>query len=57
MKSFVNDFLERQAVPLDIAGTRALGEYRGKQELFARQTPQILEALKHIAIIQSVESL
>lgn len=57
MKSFINNFLERQTVPLNIAGTlRALGEYRGKQELFAKQMPQILEVLRHIAIIQSVES-
>ncbi|MFA5794733.1 MAG: Fic family protein [Candidatus Brocadiia bacterium] len=57
MKSFIDNFLERQTAPLDVAGTlRTLGEYRGKQELFARQTPQILKALRHIAIIQSVES-
>lgn len=57
MKSFDPDFLEQQAIPLEFAGIlRVLGEYRGKQELFARQTPQALETLKQIAIIQSTES-
>jgi Fic family protein len=31
-------------------------EARGKQELFTRQTPEVLEALRQQAIIQSVES-
>lgn len=57
MKSLDPNFLEQQAIPLEFAGTlRVLGEYRGKQELFARQTPQILETLKQVAIIQSTES-
>lgn len=57
MKSFDRDFLERQAIPIEFAGTiRVLGEYRGKQELFARQTPQVLETLRQLAIIQSTES-
>lgn len=57
MKSFDRNFLERQAVPIEMAGTlRALGEYRGKQELFTRQTPQVLETLRQVAIIQSTES-
>ena len=57
MKSLERSFLERQAVPLEFAGTlRLLGEYRGKQELYTRQTPQVLNALKQVAIIQSTES-
>ena len=57
MKSLDRDFLERQAVPLEFAGTlRQLGEYRGKQELYKRQTPQVLNTLKQVAIIQSTES-
>lgn len=57
MKSLDRGFLERQSVPLEFAGTlRLLGEYRGKQELYARQTPQVLNALKQVAIIQSTES-
>jgi len=34
----------------------ALHEYRGKEQLFRQQTPQVLEALRQSAIIQSVES-
>src|SRR4030066_423355 len=57
MKSLERSFLERQAIPLEFAGTlRLLGEYRGKQELFTRQTPQVLNTLKQVAIIQSTES-
>ncbi|MFH0812224.1 MAG: hypothetical protein V2A69_05235 [Pseudomonadota bacterium] len=51
MKSFDRNFLEEQAIPLEFAGTlRVLGEYHGKQELFIRQTPQVLNPLKQIAI-------
>jgi len=57
MRSLDRNFLEQQAIPLEFVGTlRALGEYRGKQELFSRQTPQVLNTLKQVAIIQSTES-
>jgi len=35
---------------------KALGEYRGKQELYRRQTPQILDVLKQAAVVESAES-
>jgi Fic family protein len=35
---------------------RTLGEYRGRQELFRKQSPEVLETLKHVAMVQSVES-
>jgi len=57
MKSLEPSFLERQAIPLKFAGTiSVLGEYRGKQELYTRQTPQVLNTMKQVAIIQSAES-
>ena len=57
MKSLDRDFLERQAIPIEFAGTlRLVGEYRGKQELFKKQTPQVLNMLKQTAVIQSTES-
>lgn len=34
----------------------ALGECRGRQELFTRQTPELLSALRDAAIIESTES-
>jgi len=40
----------------DIATLRRLGEYRGRQELFARQRPEVLESLKTVAVIESSES-
>ena len=40
----------------DLKSLQALGEYRGKQELFSRQSPQVLESLRHVAIIESGES-
>jgi Fic family protein len=33
-----------------------LGEYKGRQDLYTKQTPQVLETLKQVAIIQSSES-
>ncbi|MBI3316598.1 MAG: hypothetical protein HYZ85_01160 [Candidatus Omnitrophica bacterium] len=35
---------------------RVLGEHRGRQSLYQEQSPQLLETLKRIAMIQSVES-
>jgi Fic family protein len=57
LRSLDRNFLEQQAIPLEFAATfRLLGEYRGKQELFSRQTPQVLNTLQQVAIIQSTES-
>jgi len=35
---------------------REIGEYKGKQELFKSQSPQVLETLRQVAMIQSTES-
>ena len=35
---------------------RALGEFRGRQDLYRDQFPEVLETLKKVAMIQSVES-
>lgn len=40
----------------DMAALRQLGEYRGKQELFAHQRPEVFDALKAVAIVESSES-
>ena len=40
----------------DIATLRRLGEYRGRQELFARQRPEVLESLRTVAAVESSES-
>ena len=35
---------------------RALGEHRGRQQLFTRQTPEVLESLRRVAVVESSES-
>ncbi len=57
MNSFEREFLEKQPIPHSFLRTiRLLGEYRGKEALFIQQTPQVLESLRQVAIIQSTES-
>jgi len=57
MNSFEAGFLEKQLIPHSLLQTiRLLGEYRGKEALFVQQTPQVLESLRQVAIIQSTES-
>ncbi|MBI2342970.1 MAG: Fic family protein [Deltaproteobacteria bacterium] len=38
------------------ATLRAIGEHRGRQELFIKQAPEALESLKQVAMIESSES-
>lgn len=40
----------------DASTLQALGERRGRQELFRRQTPDLMEALREAAIVESTES-
>src|SRR3989339_2112492 len=35
---------------------KIIGEFKGKQQLFYKQTPEILNSLKQLAIVESVES-
>ncbi|MFH0939088.1 MAG: Fic family protein [Planctomycetota bacterium] len=57
MKSLDIDFLNRQAIPIEMGGLlQKLGEYKGRQDLFQHQTPQVLATLKQTAIIESTES-
>jgi Fic family protein len=57
MNSFEMEYLEIQPIPHSLLRTiRMLGEYRGKEALFIQQTPQVLESLRQVAIIQSTES-
>jgi len=39
-----------------LATLRALGEYRGKQQLYVAQSPEVLSDLRQIAVIESTES-
>lgn len=57
MMSFRMEKLEKLLLPASTI--RLLGrvhEYKGKQDLYKRQTPEVLEALQKTAMIQSAES-
>jgi Fic family protein len=57
MNSFEKLYIERLPITHNILRSiRLLGEFKGKQELFTRQIPQLLETLRQAAIIQSTES-
>jgi len=57
MHSLAVPFLDQLSLSMPQATTlKAIGEYRGKQELYIRQTPQVLESLKIAAKIESIES-
>jgi Fic family protein len=57
MHSLTPDFLATLRYDgLQIATMRALGEYRGKQQLFVAQSPEVLSDLRQIAVIESTES-
>jgi Fic family protein len=56
-KSFEHGVLARQSLSQGLLqSVRLVGEYRGKQALFSQQSPQVLQALRESAVIQSTES-
>ncbi len=57
MRSLTPDYLASLRYDgLQLATLRALGECRGKQQLFVSQSPEILIDLKQLAVIESTES-
>ena len=57
MNSFRNNRLRDHETPLSTVWLlNYIAESRGKQELFTRQSPQALKALRDTAVIQSAES-
>lgn len=57
MSSLSTEFLEAQPIPHGLLSSiREVGEYKGKQELFKEQAPQVLRTLREAAVIQSTES-
>ena len=42
--------------PEDLSTLKAIGKYQGKQDLFVKQTQEILESLLTVAVIESSES-
>ncbi len=57
MMTFRDQRLRDFAVPMSTAWLLSdLSEAKGRQELFTRQSPQVLKALREMALVQSVES-
>ncbi len=57
MNSLTKKYLERlKFTPAHVASLRALGEYRGKQELFTRRSPEALTSLQKLAMVESTVS-
>ena len=57
MKSFEKKHPSKLSIPHHaITIICQLGEYKGKQDLYKKQAPEMLENLRHVAIIQSTES-
>jgi Fic family protein len=57
MMTFRNQRLRKFAVPMSTTWLlNDLAEAKGKQELYTRQSPQVLKALREMALVQSVES-
>lgn len=57
MRSFEHGYLLEQPISQNLLMmVRMLGEYRGRQTLYQEQSPEVLETLKRVAMVQSVES-
>lgn len=57
MESFEKKFIaELKFPPQILKDLRVIGEYKGKEELYSKQSPDALEKLLESAIIQSAES-
>ncbi len=57
LKSLHPDYLENIAFSApQMATLQKLGEHKGKQDLFTQQTPEVLESMKQVALIESNES-
>ncbi|MEK7375855.1 MAG: Fic family protein [Candidatus Margulisiibacteriota bacterium] len=57
MKSFEDKYIKKLRFPVGIlSNLRAIGEYKGKEDLFSKQSSGALEKLLESAIVQSAES-
>jgi Fic family protein len=57
MNSFDQAYLDKLVIPQRIITMiRKLGEHKGRQELYKKQAPEMLENLRQVALIQSTES-
>lgn len=57
MQSLSPDYLAKLRFNAQhLATLRALGEYRGRQQLFVAQSPDVLSDLRQVAVVESTES-
>lgn len=57
MHSLLPDYLAKLRFDAQqLATLRALGEYRGKQQLYLAQSPEVLSDLRQVAVVESTES-
>jgi len=57
LKSLKPEYLAKLAFSAEqMATLQKLGEHKGKQDLFTEQTPEVLESMKQVALIESSES-
>lgn len=57
MRSLSPDYLDKLRFDSQqLATLRALGEYRGKQKLYVAQSPEVLNDLRQVAVVESTES-
>ena len=57
MHSLLPDYLAKLRFDArQLATLRALGEYRGKQQLYVAQSPDVLSDLRQVAVVESTES-
>lgn len=57
MMSFRNRKLENTPIPMGIVRLiGSINEYKGKQNLYKQQSPQVLESLRSVAVIQSTKA-
>lgn len=57
MRSFTDGFIEAQPLSQNLVQTiRKLGEFKGRQQLFYEQSPQVLKVLQGNAAIESTEA-
>ena len=57
MKSLSKEYLKKLPINNELVRLiRRLGEYKGKQELYQKQSPEVLENLRLVAFAQSTES-
>ncbi|MEA4828336.1 MAG: Fic family protein [Clostridium sp.] len=57
MKSFENNRLKNMSLSMNLVRMlTSINQYKGKQDLYKKQAPEVLNTLKEVSVIQSTES-